>query len=458
MQKLLKLATLALAVLMVVGLAACTSAAPAATKAPDTKVATDAPKTEAPTEAPTAEPAKPVKLRLLVISADENRQKINANYIEANMAKALPGIEVEIEPGGGGDDFYNKVKTYNASGDLPDVWYSDAVTAVPIIGAGNQLDLTPYISKDGFMAKYSVPDALKFSDGKIYTLSSGCDTYFNPRIFYHKEIFAKYGLQEPKTFDDLLAICTKLKSEGVNPIAMDGLAGWGPCLGLFQQMVQIEDPQAAQDLLQNKIDFTNPVIKNALGRIQQLVKAGAFPEGITTLDYGPANEMFTTKNSAMYFIFTWELPNLAKDPDVDFFLWPNVSADNTKYDPKNVMQFWGSPLNGYATFAKSKNLDAAVQLTEFCAMQDALYFNDQKAPVTLDTGFKLTDVSPLMQKNLDVYNGAKIKIPSIWLNCMDAKTATEFGKCTSNLLTGEYAVDQFVTDFNPVWQANTWFK
>jgi hypothetical protein len=41
---------------------------------------------------------------------------------------------------------------------------------------------------------------------------------------------------------------------------------------------------------------------------------------------------------------------------------------------------------------------------------------------------------------------------------MDAKTATEFGKDTSNLETGEYSVDQFVADFNPVWQANTWFK
>jgi raffinose/stachyose/melibiose transport system substrate-binding protein len=439
---------------MVVGLAACSTPAPVATTAA-TQQATVAPVA---TPAPTAAPAEKTKLKILVISADENRQKINENYIKVNLAKALPNIDLEIENGGGGDDFYNKVKTYNASGDMPDVWYSDAVTAIPIIGAGNQLDLTAAITKDGFIKKYSVPDALKFNDGKIYTLSSGCDTYFNPRIFYNKAIFAKYNLKEPATFDDLVTICKTLKKNGVAPIAMDGVAGWGPCLGLFQQMVQIEDPQVAQDLLANKTDFTNPVVKNALGRIQTLAKAGAFPDGVTTLDYGPADEMFTSGKSAMFFIFTWELPNLAKDPNVDFFLWPKATADNTKYDPTKVLQFWGSPLNGYAVFAKSKNLDAAVQLCEFCATQDALYFNDQKAPVTLDTGFKLTDVSPLMQKNLDAYAAAPTKIASIWLNCMDAKTATEFGKDTSNLETGEYSVDQFVADFNPVWQANTWFK
>lgn len=452
MQKSVKLATLVMAVLMVVFMSSCSSPSP--TVQP-TKAA-DQPTTQ-PTVAPTQAP-QAAKLKLLVISADENRQKINQNYIQAHIEKSLPNVQLEIENGGGGDDFYNKVKTYNASGDMPDVWYSDAVTAIPIINAGNQLDLTPYITGDGFINKYSVPDALKFKDSKIYTLSSGCDTYFNPRIFYHKDIFNKYGLKEPATFDDLVQICKTLRSKGVNPITMDGVAGWGPCLGLFQEMVMIEDPQAAQDLLQNKTDFNNPVIKNAIGRIQTLAKAGAFPDGVTTLDYGPAYEMFSSGKSAMYFIFTWELPNLAKDANVDFFLWPKSSADNTKYDPAKVLQFWGSPLNGYATFAKSKNLDAAVQLCEFCAMQDALYFNDQKAPVTLDTGFKLTQVSPLMQKNLDAYNAAKTKIASIWLNCMDAKTATEFGKCTSNLETGEYSVDQFVADFNPVWQANTWFK
>jgi raffinose/stachyose/melibiose transport system substrate-binding protein len=450
MQKLGKLASITLAILMVVFMGACTSNAPAATQAPDATVAPVA------TPAPTVAPAATIKLKLLTISADENRQKIMTNFIQPNLAKTLPNIEVEFEAGGGGDDYYNKVKTYNASGDLPDVWYSDAVTAIPIIAAGNQLDLTAAISADGFMAKYSVPDALKFNDGKIYTLSSGCDTYFNPRIFYHKDIFAANNVTVPTTFEELLAVCTKLKTAGVTPMSMDGVAGWGPCLGLFQQMVQIEDPQVALDLLANKTDFTNPVVKNALGRIQSLVKAGAFPDGITTMDYGPANEMFTSKKSAMYFIFTWELPNLAKDTDVDFFLWP--TAGGTKYDPAKVLQFWGSPLNGYAVFAKSKNVDAAVQLCEYCAMQDALYFADQKAPVTLDTGIKLEGVSPLMQKNLDAYSAATTKIASIWLNSMDAKTATEFGKCTSNLLTGEYSPDQFIADFNPVWQANTWFK
>lgn len=448
MQKLAKFAGLILVVLMVVSMAACSGS--------PTAESTQAP-TQAESDAPAA-PAEKTKLKLLVISADENRQNINENYIKTNVATDLPDIDLEVENGGGGDDFYNKVKTYNASGDMPDVWYSDAVTAIPIINAGNQLDLTPYITEDGFMAKYSVPDALKFNDGKIYTLSSGCDTYFNPRIFYHKDIFDEYGLEEPATFDELVDICETLSSNGVTPISMDGLAGWGPCLGLLQQMIQIEDPQVAQDLLANKTDFTNPVVKNALGRIQTLAQAGAFPDGVTTMDYGPAYEMFSSGNSAMYFIFTWELPNLAQDPTVDFLLWPKATADNTKYDPSDVLQFWGSPLNGYAVFAQSENVESAVQLCEFCAMQDALYFNDQKAPVTLDTGFVLTDVSPLMQKNLDAYAAATTKIPSIWLNCMDAKTSTELGKCTSNLETGEYSVDQFVADFNPVWQANTWFK
>lgn len=279
-----------------------------------------------------AEKKEPVKLKLITISSDESRQKIMNDYIKPNVAKELPGIEIEYEETA---DVAAKMKIYNASGDLPDVFWSGSDYAPAIINANNQLDLKPYITKDGYIDNFNVKEALEFRGG-IYALTSGADTYFNPRVFYHKDIFEKNGIAIPTTFDELVEACKKLSEAGIQPISTPGKGGWSPAFFLIQTMIQIEDPAVAQDLVANKTDFTNPVVKNALDRVITLAKAGAFGKGAANLDYGPAKELFTQNKAAMYMMMSWELPDLeANVPDLDFFPWPKASD---KFDPANVVQ------------------------------------------------------------------------------------------------------------------------
>lgn len=105
---------------MVISLVAC---APVTTpnNAPpaDTKVSTGGTGQE-------QKPAEKVKIKFLSLSADENRNNIRENYIKVNVEKEFPNVEVEYDLGGGGQDYANKLKAYNASGDMPDVWFSRA--------------------------------------------------------------------------------------------------------------------------------------------------------------------------------------------------------------------------------------------------------------------------------------------------------------------------------------------
>ncbi|WP_276358116.1 ABC transporter substrate-binding protein [Cohnella caldifontis] len=399
-------------------------------------------------------PGEKIKMRVITITTDENRNNIMEKYIKPNIAKALPNLEVEFEPGGGGEDMANKLKTLNASGDMPDVFWDDAGYFTPLKSTGSILDLTPYIAKDGFLDKYAVPDALKHFDGKIYSISSGADTYFTPVIFYHKDMFEKAGVQVPTTFDELIGISKTLKDKGMVPAVTPGKDGWGPKLYMLQQMIQIGDPQAMADLVANKTDFNNPSVKAGAARIEQLAKEGVFPDGIANLDYGPAMEMFTSKKAAMLWMFTWELPNLAKDDTVDFFPFPSAGD---AYDPAKFVQFWGSPLNGYAVSAKTEHPEEAVKLAEFLAMADALYFESTGAPIALKTGNPPAESSPLMKKFIDWYNPIPTKIPSLALNSLDARTSAELSSQGANLLTGEYSADKFAEAMNKVWSENTWF-
>lgn len=403
----------------------------------------------------TAAPAEKVKLRLVSISTDDNQTAILNDFIKKNIGTALPNIEVEFEPGGGGEDMANKMKTYNSTGDLPDVWYSTSDYAYPIIAAGNQLELTDYITKDGFIGKYAVPDALKNSKGKIYCISSGADTYFTPRIYYNKKIFADNNVQIPTTWEELIAVCNTFKGAGVTPISLMGKGGWAPQLYLVQTFIQLIDPAIAQQLLTNQTDFNNPVCLEAAKKIEELAKMGAFPDGVANLDYGPSLEMFTSGRSAMFWGFTWEVPNLAKDPNIGLMLWPRLSEN---VDPATVTQFWGSPTNGYAVNAKSEQVAEAEQLAEFCVAMEAEFYRSKGSNTNLDPGTQVQGKSDLMDKNLEMYNNATTKIATIFLNAMDSKTAAEYGVCGDNLLTGSYSGEQYIADFQKAWAANQFFN
>lgn len=395
-----------------------------------------------------------IKLRVMTITTDENRNNIMDQYIKPNIESAFPNVEVEFEPGGGGEDLANKIKTYNTSGDMPDVFWSDAGFFTALNQAGNIMDLTPHITESGFIDKFSVPEALQHIDGKIYSLNSGADTYFTPVIFYHTDIFEEAGVEVPQTFDEFLDVAKTLKDNGIVPVATPGKDGWGPQLYMIQQMIQIGDPEAMIDLVNNNTDFNNPSVVAGIERIEQMAKEGVFADGIANLDYGPAMEMFTSKRSAMLMMFTWELPNLAKIDTVDFFPFPSASD---KYDQTKVVQFWGSPLNGYAVSSKTDHPEVAVRLAEFLAMQDALYFESVGSAITLDTGNPPQEVDPLMEKYLAWYNGAEVMIPSLALNSVDTRVSAELATYGARLLTGEYPTADFIAAINPLWEENTWF-
>lgn len=77
--------------------------------------------------------------------------------------------------------------------------------------------------------------------------------------------------------------------------------------------------------------------------------------------------------------------------------------------------------------------------------------------LNLNTGIESENQSEIMKKNMEMYQAAETKIPSIMLNCMDSKTSAEYASYGSELLTGEYSGEDFAKDFNQIWLENKWF-
>ena len=85
-------------------------------------------------------------------------------------------------------------------------------------------DLSPDWSKNNWTQQYaSVKEASTYKS-KQYAAPLGYDAY---GFFYRKDLFDKAGVTtEPKTWDEFLEACKKLKASGVAPIAVAARDSW----------------------------------------------------------------------------------------------------------------------------------------------------------------------------------------------------------------------------------------
>lgn len=175
----------------------------------------------------------------------------NKNIV-AKFEKANPNIQVQIVP----VDFDHAeqvIKTGISSGNPVDVSFFWGTQIRSFVDSNMALDLTPYLTannnewKNTFIEKYI--DAGKVND-KYYAVS------YQPvieTIFYNKDVFAKYNLEVPKTWDDMMKVCETLKKNGVF-----GIGDWS---GQHHQLLAFAYQTMAndgnlEDVTAGKIDFT----------------------------------------------------------------------------------------------------------------------------------------------------------------------------------------------------------
>lgn len=167
---------------MILGMAACAAnpTTPADTSA-EPKQTTQSAEEATPEAAEEAEPAPAEEggtLTLFVQAADDVRISIMDDYIKPNFDAAFPGWTLEITVIGTDANTQAAMKTYNATGDLPDVYWSDANWSYAMISSGNQLNLMDYITTDGFADKYGGDIGLMTYRGGVYALQPGSDAHY----------------------------------------------------------------------------------------------------------------------------------------------------------------------------------------------------------------------------------------------------------------------------------------
>jgi len=262
--------------------------------------------------------------------------------------------------------YKTKIRVAVGSDEPPDVFFTwPGDFTGKFVRAGQALDLTDALREGGWRENFMDAAITPFTfGGKVYAVPNTMQVKY---FFYLPSIFAKVGVSPPKTWDDLLDVCAKVKKAGIIPIAQGNLNRWPGChwISILNQKLVGEDQIFKDYHLQGSPEdlFTAEGYVEALTRLKSLQDKGFFNKGINALTMAEGRMYFLTEQAAMFYGGSWNLPIFAGatkevDPSfikkISFFRMPDI--------PKGLGDsnyILGAPA-GYLVASKSKHPEEAI--------------------------------------------------------------------------------------------------
>lgn len=161
---------------------------------------------------------------LRVFSGGQNQRPDLMRKLFDQYQAANPGVKIEIETGGATSELQRQYLStvLNAKDSAIDVFMIDVVNPAQYFSSGWVEPLNAYV---GEPAKVMAPYLPVYADanvvnGKVAALPAFADSMF---MYYRKDLLAKHGIAEPKTWDELAAASKKVQAAEGNP-ALQGLS------------------------------------------------------------------------------------------------------------------------------------------------------------------------------------------------------------------------------------------
>jgi multiple sugar transport system substrate-binding protein len=187
-------------------------------------------------------------------------------------------------------------------------------------------DLSGDWSKNGWNSTYASTKEASSYKGKQYAAPT---VYYSWGMFYRKDLFQKVGIaDEPKTWDQFLDACKKLKAAGITPIAVAGrdawtLAGWFDYLDL-----RLNGNAFHQKLMAGEVPYTDPRVKKVYTTWKQLIDAGYFIDNSLSYDLDSAQPFLFQGKAAMMLMGTFITGGFPANvkPQMGYFQFPIIDA------------------------------------------------------------------------------------------------------------------------------------
>ena len=269
-----------------------------------------------------------------VESPDKDIIAAAVDYFNANTESGYTVENVAIQ----NDTYKEKLVVAMSSGECPDVYsnwsggpmfeYIDSGFAQPLDDLFAESDIKDKLL-DAAVAQGSY-------NGKLYGIP-----YLNislAGIFYNKEMFEQYGLEEPTTLAELENICAVLKENGIIPFALANGSKWTGSMYFMSLAARYGGLEPFQKAVAGEGSFTDECFIKAGEKIVEWVNNGYFPEGVNSLseDDGQAKQLMYQEAAGMLLCGSWYTGTFAAD-SAEFYetigWFPFPAIEDSDADP-----------------------------------------------------------------------------------------------------------------------------
>lgn len=264
-----------------------------------------------------------------------------------------------------------------------------------IIGIGGDINYSYFVDAEILMdiSDYQGLSSIKSSyvdilEGLEFVPTEG--TYGVPYaanaagVLYNRDMFKEHGWEIPKTWDELIALCEEIQSDGILPFYF-GLKDIWTCLAPWNALaVDLADADICKQVNRGEATFTD-AYREVAEKTMELLKYGE--DGPFAYGYNDACTAFARGESAMYTIGSYAVPQIKSvnpDMNIDSFVMP---GSNNKED--NVLNS-GVDLQ-FCVTSECKNKEAAYEVLDFLLEHDNVqaYLDNQNAVPCKDEEFEL---------------------------------------------------------------------
>jgi raffinose/stachyose/melibiose transport system substrate-binding protein len=342
--------------------------------------------------------SKAIELRFFFRAAWPSSEPYNNWIIEQWNAKNGDRIHV-TGSSADGETYKTKQTIELSSSNPPDVFYSwEGGRAGELIDNGFAAPLDDYYTKYGW-DKRILPagQALATFDGKKYFLATEmCSSV----VWYRKDLYSHLGLSIPKTWDELMANAEKAKASSITPFMLSNQKKWPSQFMWSAIFVNKHGLDAYNDLMGNKIPWTDPRAIDVTAIMKKLADDKMFEDSFNSLDLGPAMVLFSQGKVLHWYQGSFNLGRFRGDqPEccvvpIDFFPLPQIG------DRKPVMSVFAE--DTHMIHAACKNKDAAAEFLNWYVSPEVTKKKleiDKPFPSTIDADTsKLSEMEQRLAK------------------------------------------------------------
>lgn len=374
-----------------------------------------------------------IELSISHIMVNESDSQVTAwNKALSAYKETHPDIIIK-EDKADNEAYKTKLKTTLAAGSASDVFYSwGGGFSKSFVDAGIVENLDAYVDSGVIDMDKMMPNICNnfYYDGSLYGLP--LDSFMGV-LMCNQELFDQYGLEVPKTMEELYSASEVFLENGITPLALGEKDKWPGLFPFGILSLRYGSVEENTTLLNGEGNFDQEFVVKAAEELEELVSKGVFADSAVALTNDEAKNEFLEGRAAMFYNGSWGVADLDLNSNLAGKLtvtnWPAVEDGAEEQN-----SYIGGASATVMVSSKSPHKDEAVEFALFMSQKFSEYGYESGAHLPTwkyEGNAELSDMQVQLTEMMENADGFCLA----WDTLLDSETAD----IHSNSLQGIYA-------------------